>query len=149
MFSPVECVFFADKEYRGDGLSVMWSETSTGTAGGLLVKGHQGTHLRLVQADEANMSTESRTKDSDNQHLSSSWTKPQQRETEGIRETGSVEQKMKRQMQSARRPNQERRMARVEELRELVRTGRYHVDSMSLAQSMLDNETHFIELLQS
>ena len=113
------------------------------------MKGHQGTHLRLVQADKANMSTDSRTKDSDNQHLTSSWTKPQQRETQEIRETGSVEQKMKRQMQSARRPQQEQRMARVEELRELVRTGRYHVDSMSLAQSMLDNETHFTEPLQS
>ena len=47
-------------------------------------------------------------------------------------------------MQSIRRLDQERRLARVEELRELVRAGRYHVDSAILAQSMLGNETHFM-----
>ena len=55
---------------------------------------------------------------------------------------------MRRQGQTVRRPAQEQRMARVEELRELVRSGRYHVDSMTLAQSVLDNETHFIDSSQ-
>ncbi|HCI80397.1 MAG TPA: hypothetical protein DHW02_11980 [Ktedonobacter sp.] len=118
------------------------------------MKGYRGTQLRLVQT---NMGTHSGTKDSYNQHLSPSWKERQadivQRKatepnTAGPYENGSVEQKMKRYMPSTRRLDQQQRMARIEELRELVRTGRYHVDSKSLAQSMLDNETHFTELLQ-
>lgn len=132
--------FFADEvKHRGDGLSVMWSEKRAGTVGGLFVKGYLGTQLRVVQA---NTGTHSRTKRMEEQDSSSSWTKQQNRETQGIR---SVEQRMKRQMHSARRADQERRMTRVEELRELVRIGRYRVDSMAVAQSMLDNETHFME----
>ena len=146
----------------------MWSRKSADavsalntvdTMGGLLVKGYQGTQFRVVQT---NMSTHSRTKDSSDQHLSSSCTEQQTgilqgkaiglntlgRNKLGPYETGSVEQRMKRHMQSTQRPDQQQRMARVEELRELVRMGRYHIDSMSLARSMLDNETHFTELLQ-
>jgi len=117
----------------------MWSEKRAGTVGGLFVKGYLGTQLRIVQT---NTGTHSRTKGMEEQDLSSSWTKQQNRETQGTR---SIEQRMKRQTHSVRRSDQERRMTRVEELRELVRTGRYHVDSMALAQSMLDNETHFTE----
>ena len=118
----------------------MWSKKQT--VGGLFVKGYVGTQLCIVKT---NMSTQSRTKDSEDQHLSLSSTNHSGRATQ---ETGEVQQRMKRQMQSVRKLDQERRMARVEELRELVRTGRYHIDSMSLAQSMLGNETHFTELSQ-
>ena len=132
-----------------------WKSADTaGTMGGLLVKGYRGTQLRVVQT---NMGTYSRTKERSEQPLSSSWTEQQTdnlqgktngRNTLSPNETGSVEQRMKRHMQSTRRPEQQQRLARVEELRERVRTGRYHVDSMSLARSMLDNETHFTELPQ-
>lgn len=122
----------------------MWSNKQAAKVGGLFVKGYLDPQLRIVHA---NTSTDSRAKGRDGEkdvqqehYLSSSW---MQQEKE-IRKTGS--QRMKRQMRSARRPDQERRMARVEELRELVQTGRYHVNSMALAQRMLDNETHFIEL---
>ena len=132
-----------------------WKSADTaGTMGGLLVKGYRGTQLRVVQT---NMGTYSRTKERSEQPLSSSWTEQQTdnlqgktigRNTLSPNETGSIEQRMKRHMQPTRRPEQQQRLARVEELRELVRTGRYHVDSMSLARSMLDNETHFTELPQ-
>lgn len=35
------------------------------------------------------------------------------------------------------------RLARIARLQAMVQAGTYQVDSMALAQSMLDNETHF------
>lgn len=42
-------------------------------------------------------------------------------------------------------PAQQSRIARVEELRAQVRSGTYKVDSMTLAQRILSNESHFVE----
>ena len=36
--------------------------------------------------------------------------------------------------------------ARIEELREQVRSGTYKVDSLALAQHMLSNQTYFLEI---
>jgi len=47
-------------------------------------------------------------------------------------------------MQTAERWSQER-AARIEELRAQVRAGTYKVDSREIAQSMLQNQTHFLD----
>ena len=47
-------------------------------------------------------------------------------------------------MQTAERWSQER-AARIEELRAQVRAGTYKVDSRAIAQSMLQNQTHFLD----
>jgi flagellar biosynthesis anti-sigma factor FlgM len=47
-------------------------------------------------------------------------------------------------MQTAERWSQER-AARIEELRAQVRAGTYKVDSRTIAQSMLQNQTHFLD----
>ncbi len=52
---------------------------------------------------------------------------------------------IKRGVQHAQRWS-ESRAARIEELREQVRSGTYKVDSLALAQHMLSNQTYFLEI---
>jgi anti-sigma28 factor (negative regulator of flagellin synthesis) len=52
---------------------------------------------------------------------------------------------IKRGVQHAQRWS-ESRAARIEELREQVRSGTYKVDSLALAQHMLSDQTDFLEI---
>lgn len=51
-------------------------------------------------------------------------------------------------MKRKARTMQERRVSRVEALRVQVRAGTYRVDTMVLAQRMLENGTHFMEITE-
>ena len=55
--------------------------------------------------------------------------------------TSNRGQAMKRKAQAM----QERRVSRIETLRTQVRAGTYRVDTMVLAQRILENGTHFME----
>jgi len=50
---------------------------------------------------------------------------------------------IRRGVRAAQRWPQER-IARVEELRSLVQTGRYRIDGKVIAECLLNNETHFV-----
>lgn len=47
------------------------------------------------------------------------------------------------------RAMQESRIARVEALKAQVRAGTYKVDSLALAQRILENDSHFMETIKS
>ena len=93
------------------------------------MKGSMGAHLHVVSTKYVARSRKNATVEEDMPPLN---------------HTSDRGQMMKRKA----RTMQERRVSRVEALRAQVRAGSYRVDTMVLAERILENETHFIENTQ-
>ena len=93
------------------------------------MKGNMSAHLQMVPAKYVARSRKNATDEEDRSLLDSASDKGQA---------------MKRKV----RIIQESRVSRVEALRAQVRSGTYQVNTMVLAQRMLENETHFMESTQ-
>ena len=104
------------------------------------VKGTMSAHLHVVHTKHV---ARSRKNTKVEEATSSTWMD----HVDHISDVGQ-QTVIKRRTRAAQKSSQESRNVRVEELRAQVRAGTYRVDSMSLAQRMLANESHFLETTQ-